>query len=290
MFASRSAVSSGVLTQAHGLTAASRNTPASVASHGVTTLLFASGRGGSGTTMLAALFAVAAAGDGHRVLFIDGDDMFGPASMLLGVRATATWQQLRAGNVGAQDVITPITQTLSVVAGGALQGTDAIVVTAAERRACMRRLAGVADRFDLIVIDCGARLDALAASITPHAAERLVAVTGSADPVTLATTYALAKAARLRHASLPVDVLVNRQEESEARRSFDALDAGARQFLGTTFGLAGIVPNDKTLDAALRAGMPFWDAAAGSPAAIAAHDAVTRMMSNAVLPLSRSGF
>jgi flagellar biosynthesis protein FlhG len=237
--------------------------------------------------LLAALFAATAAGDGHRVLFIDVDDVVGPASMLLGMRSAPSWQRLASSSVSAGDVITPVNATLSIVGGGSEGNTRAISV--AERRACIRRLAGVAQHYDLVVYDCGSRVDSLTAAITPHSAERLVAVTGGADPVTLAATYALVKSARLRHASLPVEILVNRQDESDALRSFDALDAGARQFLGSSLTLAGVIPHDRTLDAALAAGMPFWDAVAGSPVTLAAHDVVTRLLSNVSLSLSQRG-
>jgi MinD-like ATPase involved in chromosome partitioning or flagellar assembly len=128
------------------------------------------------------------------------------------------------------------------------------------------------------VIDCGARFDVVSAAVTQQADERLVAVASGADPIGLASTFALCKAVNLRHGALPLDVLVNRHEGSEAMRCFDAIDAGARQFLGTSLRFAGAIPTDPTLDAALRAGMPFPDAAAGSPAAIAAHDVVMRAL------------
>jgi flagellar biosynthesis protein FlhG len=123
--------------------------------------------------------------------------------------------------------------------------------------------------------------------VAPHANERLLAVSSGSDPVGLAATYALCKAVHQRHSALPVDVFVNRHEGSEAARCFDAIDAGARQFLGLTLRLAGVMPADPTLDAALRAGMPFFDAAAGSPAAVAAHEAVMRVL--AARLSSRSG-
>ena len=284
-----SAMSNGSVSQAQSLTTSNRQSPAGANGPGAPTLLVASGRGGSGTTLIASLLAVAAAGDGHRVLFIDADDVVGPASMLLGVRGAPTWQELRSSQRSAADVITPVSETLSIVAGGVAAGTDAIAVNPTERRACMRRLLSVTSGFDLVVIDCGSRLDALTASLTPHAGERLLAITAGSDPVTLASTYALVKAARLRHASLSVEMIVNRQDDADAQRSFDALDAGARQFLGISLTLAGIVSYDRTLDTALRAGMSFWDAAAGSPAAIAAHDVAARIMSPLSLSLSRSG-
>lgn len=266
---------------------------ASPSAGGTPTLLVASGRGGSGTTLLSALLAVAAAGDGVRVLLVDADDFVGPLALTLGVTPQASWTDLRGGRVTPSQVATPVSSTLTLVAGGAprhsgdAEGATAVAITAAERRACMRRLSPLAEQADLVVVDCGARLDPVLASITPHANERLVAVSAGSDPVALAATYALCKAVHTRHRALPVDVLVNRHEGSEAARCFDAIDAGARQFLGLSLRLAGAIPADPTLDAALRRGMPFPDAAAGSPAALAAHDVVMRALS--VRSPSRSG-
>ncbi|BAH37354.1 putative flagellar biosynthesis protein FlhG [Gemmatimonas aurantiaca T-27] len=256
---------------------------------GPTTLLCASGRGGSGTTLISALLAVAAAGEGHRVLLIDADDFVGPLAMTLGVTPRASWQDLRGGRVSPADVATPVSTTLTLVAGGAarLAGEGAPQLTSAERKACLRRLSALSEGMDLVVIDCGARLESVLAAITPHSGERLVAIASGADPVGLASTYALCKAVATRHGALPVELLVNRLEGSEAARCFDAIDAGARQFLGLSLRLAGAIPADPTLDAALRKGMTFADAAAGSPAAVAAHDVVTRALT--VRPLSRSG-
>lgn len=249
------------------------------ADRGTPTLLCASGRGGSGTTLVSALLAMAAAGDGHRVLLVDGDEHVGALSLMLGVHPRASWTDLRGGRVTPTDVATPLSTTLTLVAGGAPRVSgDAPPMTAAERRACLRRVSALASGVDLVVIDCGARFDTVAAAITPHADERLVAIAAGADPIGLAATYALCKAVHARHGALPLDVLVNRHEGSEAARCFDAIDAGARQFLGTSLRFAGAIPTDPTLETALRAGMSFPDAAAGSPAAFAAHDAVLRAL------------
>jgi len=247
---------------------------------GVPTLLCASGRGGSGTTLLAALLAMSAAGEGYRVLLIDADEHVGPLSLLLRVTPRATWQDLRGGRVTPLDVAAPISTTLTLVAGGAPRQSsiDSLALSAAERRACMRRVGALAQGMDLVVIDCGSRFETITSAITPHGGERLLAITAGVDPIGLASTYALCKAVAARHGALPLDVLVNRHEGTEAVRCFEAIDAGVRQFLGTTLGFAGAVPTDPTLDAALRAGMPFPDAAAGSPAAIAAHDVVMRTL------------
>lgn len=280
------------LSQADGVRAGQAAAAYGAASResGVPTLLVASGRGGSGTTLLSALLAMSAAGEGHRVLLVDADDFVGPLALTLGVTPRASWTDLRGGRATPADVATPVSTTLTLVAGGAPRLSDASAAqptTAAERKACMRRVSALAESMDLVVIDCGARLDNVLGAITPHGGERIVAVSTGSDPVALAATYALCKAVVQRHSALPVDVLVNRHEGSDAARCYDAIDAGARQFLGFTLRLAGAIPADPTLDAALRAGMPFPDAAAGSPAAIAAHEVVMRALT--ARSSSRSG-
>lgn len=253
-----------------------------VATNGVPTLLCASGRGGSGTSLVAALIAVAAAGDGRRVLLVDGDDLVGPQAMLLGAKPWAGWQDLRGGRVQVSDIATPISSSLTLIAGGAprraAEGANT-TPNSAERRACLRRVSMLAAGHDLVVVDCGSRLETLFAAVAPQLHERVFAVTSRSDPIALASTFALCKAAHTRFAGLKIDVVVNRHDAVEGSKCFDAIDAGARQFLPRLpLRYAGAVPVDSTLDAVLRAGMPFLDAAAGSPAAHAAHELALRAL------------
>ena len=217
---------------------------------GVPTLLCASGRGGSGTSLVAALLAVAAAGEGARVLLVDADEHVGPLSMLLGVTARASWLDLRGARVAPRDVVTPISTTLALVAGGAARmgAAPSTSLTAAERRACMVRVHSLAQGMDVVVVDCGARFDAVTASLQPHRGEQLLAIAAGADPIGLAATFALCKAVHARQRALPLHVLVNRQDGSDAMRCFDAIDAGAKQFLGTALHYAGAIPTDPTLE------------------------------------------
>ena len=244
-------------------------------SNAVPTLLCASGRGGSGTSLIAALIAVAAAGDGRRVLLVDADDLVGPQSMLLGVKPWAGWQDLRGGRVQIRDVATPVSASLTLVAGGApRRAADDANTTpnAAERRACLRRVRALGEGHDLVVVDCGSRLETVLAAVAPQMHERVVAVMTGRDPIALAATFALCKAVHHRYSEIKIDVVVNRQDTEEASQCFEAVAQGVRQFLpNCPLQYAGSVPLDSTLDTVLRAGMPFLDAAAGSPAAHAAY-------------------
>lgn len=247
---------------------------------GPVVLVCASGRGGSGTSLAAALLALAAAGDGHRTLLIDGDELVGPQALLLGVTPLMRWPMLRGAAATTDHLGITIAPTLSLVAGGRVDAAapDPLLSTA-ERRACFARLHTLASSFALVVIDAGARLETVLAALDgARSSVRLVVVTGGQDPVALASSYALLKAVHARHPLLAIDLLANRLDDATASRVADTIAQGAEQFLGRAIAFAGALPNDSALDAALRAGMPFLDAVTGSPVAVAAHDTVLRMV------------
>jgi hypothetical protein len=80
------------------------------------------------------------------------------------------------------------------------------------------------------------------------------------------------------------DLVVNGHDDDEAQLAFTHVSQACRTFLDTTLRLAGALPHDGCLDVALRAGMPLQDAAAGSPAAVAAHAMVERLLHDLVAP------
>jgi MinD-like ATPase involved in chromosome partitioning or flagellar assembly len=85
--------------------------------------------------------------------------------------------------------------------------------------------------------------------------------------VAVAACYALVKATAARHPDLAADVVLNGGDGAPARRAADELAAAARRRLERRLDCLGFVPDDPSLRAALAAGMPLPDAAAGSPVA-----------------------
>ena len=254
-------------------------------------VVVASGKGGVGTSTVAALLALAAAGLGQRVLLVDPDDQVGPLAQLLGVRPRHALADLRDG-VDAAELVVPVSELLALVPGGP-PAEASRAVEGAERRALLRRVGGLYGSHDLIVIDGGSRFELVgaccdgAAGVAGGAPARLVAVTGT-DPIALAATYALVKATAQRPGIGSTELLVNRADGETAARTFALADEAARQFLGRSLVLAGSLPDDACLDLALRAGMTLLDAAAGSPAAAAAHELATRLLAPAGGPGSRA--
>lgn len=250
-----------------------------------TVVVVGSGRGGSGTSVAAALLALSAAAAGRRVLLADLDEHVGPQRLLLGVAPAHGLSALRTG-LAPEALLVPVSTTLSLLPGGG----DDTPLDPAERRALLRRATATFAAHDVVVLDAGSRLDAVRAGLQTawaaaragdgNLAVRLLVVTGS-DPIALAAAYALVKGVAADDAadrpSLPIDVLASRLDDDEARRTFEHVDAAARQFLQQPLRFAGTLPDDATLAVALRAGMPLQDAAVGSPAAVAMQTIAARL-------------
>ncbi|HYD52450.1 MAG TPA: hypothetical protein VEA99_07475 [Gemmatimonadaceae bacterium] len=132
-----------------------------------------------------------------------------------------------------------------------------------------------ADAYELVVVDAGARADAAAAACALEGERTLLLVVGD-ERADLAASYAMAKAvvmAAERDANrLPptLAVVANRLDAVSARWAAESLADACRRFLGRPMLVAGHLPDDPTLAAAIAAGMPIADAAHGSPASDAA--------------------
>jgi flagellar biosynthesis protein FlhG len=233
-------------------------------------VVFASGKGGTGTSTLAALFAVGVAAAGQRVLLVDGTTGLGSLHLYLGVQAGSGWSALKGGTAAA-DLLVPVTDTLTLLPGGDGEAVgDA--VSAVERQVLFRKVSALYTGYDLVVIDAGSRLDSVLAACAPVAG-RMVAVS-TPDRVSLASTYALVKVVGGKLPELPITVVVNRGDEDAA----ETLRGAVRRFLARSLDGVGAIPDDECLRAGINAGMDIQDAAVDSPAATAMLEVGTRFV------------
>src|SRR5947209_5967967 len=86
--------------------------------HAPQRLLVASGKGGVGTSMVAALTALSAAEGDRRVLLVDACEGAGTLHHLFGLRPARSVWTLGAGAADAREVLIPIHASLTLVAGG----------------------------------------------------------------------------------------------------------------------------------------------------------------------------
>ena len=239
-------------------------------------LLVTSGKGGVGTSIVAALCALTAAELGRRVLLVDATEGGGTLHHLFGVRPKHSLWMLSHPRVASKDALTSIDETLTLVAGGT-SGAAVAPTSDAQRRTALTRLAAAYDDFDLVVFDGGSRLDTINA-VGDLAKPRVLLVT-SADRLALAANYALVKAVRARRVSTSISVVANRHGDALAAEACDFLVGACSHFLGRSIDVAGAIPDDPCLQAAVGAGMTVRDALSGSPAA----DAMRRILA-LVLP------
>jgi flagellar biosynthesis protein FlhG len=256
-----------------------------------TTLLVASGKGGVGTSVMAALIALTAAESGRRVLLVDASEAGGTMHHLFGVRPAQSLWMLSHPRITPSDALIAVDETLMLLAGGT-SGAAIAPTSDDDRRAALSRLAGVYADFDLVLFDGGSRLDTLSA-ICDVANPTLLLVT-SADRLALAANYALVKSVRARRPSTSISVVANRHGEALAAEACEFLVSACAHFLGRSITVAGAIPDDPCLQAAVGAGMTVRDALIGSPAADAMRGVLTSVLpswptsSHAAMPVSPS--
>jgi flagellar biosynthesis protein FlhG len=236
---------------------------------GPQTVLVASGKGGVGTSMVATLMALSAAHSDQRVLLVDATESGGTLHHLFGMRPERSLWMLTRPNAELRDTLVAIDESLTLVAGGTAGGANP-PRNDAERRAALASVSQVFGAFDLTIIDGGSRLDGVSAIVETLDPQILLAT--SADRLSLAANYALVKALRARRDDLEISVVTNRNGASVAEEACQYLIGACSHFLGRAIEIAGVIPDDPCLQAAIGAGMSVRDALEGSPAAEAARD------------------
>ena len=231
-------------------------------------VLVGAGKGGIGTSMVAALLALSFAEQGRRTLLIDGDDQAGTQHHWFGVEPRIGIGALRTTGVDPREAVVQASEMLHLLPGGGIADGAVPMLTTSDRRVIWRRVAGLYADHDFVIIDGGSRLDTLIAAST--AGIRRLAVVSAADPVALAATYALLKAIDARIPGLPVDFVANGQDEMRARALYDHVQMAAQRWLRRGLNYGGTIPEDIQLRDRLSAGGTFAATAPNTPAATAA--------------------
>lgn len=233
-------------------------------------LLVGSGKGGVGTSTVAALLAVMAAADGQDVLVVDADESHGALPLLFGVVPEHPLARLQGGDVSVSELLIHLGHGLALLpAGGGADPEHRLEPT--QRRNLLRRVSSLYDRFDLVIVDAGSRLDQVL-SAASAGGTRLLAVS-AAERVSAAATYALVKVIDSEFAGMPIDLLFNRCRLSAANAAFEEVDRATRHFLQRGIEFAGAIPEDERLRETIEAGTPIQDVAAlGTSATAACHE------------------
>lgn len=244
-----------------------------------TVVAVGSGKGGVGTSTVAALLAATMAEAGHRVLLVDAGQRLGGLHHLLGVEPAGSLGQLR-GDREPHHLLVPVAERLSLFPAS----TDEGELRPTERRLLMRRVMSLYPSFELVVVDAGSSAESLVAACA-DGATRLLAVTAG-DRISLVATYALVKLLHERTPGVRVDIVPNRVADDAVDRLHEYLNGAAVRFLSRTVPFAGAIPDDPDFGHALAAGLGTAEASLGSNAAIAVRTIGERILAEAAVPPS----
>lgn len=236
-----------------------------VASTSARVVCIASGKGGTGKSVLASNLAILRARRGERVLLVDFDAGLANAHLLLGLAPPYDVGHVMEGEVSAHDALVDGPHGMKLLAGGVGRQTM-IDPTRRELDRLFKALRALESEFDLILIDHGA---GLSYSTVAHlaATSTLILVTNH-EVTALSDGYALYKRAHMVNSNLRVGLVVNRApDERIAMDAWERFRGAAHKFLGHTPELIGWVPADPAIPQAVQMRQPAVLSFPESPAA-----------------------
>jgi flagellar biosynthesis protein FlhG len=226
-------------------------------------LAVTSGKGGVGKTNLSVNLAACAAAQAHRVLLIDADLGLSNSHIVLGVSPQYHLGNLLDGSAGLDDVLEPGPHGLRVLS--ASSGEQELTrLDDAQKHRLLSALDPLDDRFDLVIVDCGAGLGDNVVFFAGAAQMTLLVVTP--EPTSLTDAYAAVKVlsrSGVRHFAVVVNLV---SDDRQARDIFQKLVRVTDQFLEARMTYAGSVPRDENVQRSVMAQQPIVDLYPQSPA------------------------
>lgn len=231
----------------------------------------ASGKGGVGKTWFAATLTQCLARRGRKVLLFDGDLGLANVDIQLGILPQYDISAVLTGRMALSDVITPyaadgLERGFDVIAGRS--GSGALARWRPEAVQGLRDgLSQIAARYDHVVLDLAAGVDASVTTLADHGGKIYVVVTP--DPTSITDAYAFIKLMHQRRAESDFNIVVNMaKDRAEASHTYEAIARATEAFLKITPRLAGAVRRDKAVAMAIRRQMPLLAHQSGCPAAV----------------------
>ncbi|MEL6430797.1 MAG: AAA family ATPase [Planctomycetota bacterium] len=240
-------------TVADGVVHAPRSTVAPAKSS-ARIVCIASGKGGTGKSVVATNLALQRAKRGERVLLIDFDAGLANDHLLLGLAPPYDIGHVMTGEVAARDALVEGPLGIKLLAGGV--GRQVMIdPTRRELDRLFKALKPLESEFDLILVDHGA---GLSYSTVAHlaATSTLILVTNH-EVTALSDGYALYKRAHMVNHAVRVGLVINRvPDERIALGAWERFRGAAHKFLGHTPELIGWVPVDPAVPQAVQMRSP----------------------------------
>lgn len=214
----------------------------------------ASGKGGTGKSILATNLAIDRARRGERVLLVDFDAGLANAHLLLGLAPEHDLGHVMKGEVAVRQALVEGPHGLRLLSGGVGRPTLANP-TRRELDRLFRALRPLEDDFDLMFIDHGAGLGY--STLAHLAATSTLLLVTNHEVTALSDGYALYKRATMLNRSIRVGLVVNRvPDERLAEAAWERFRSASQRFLGHQPEYVGWVPADPAVGQSVQRRVP----------------------------------
>jgi len=225
----------------------------------------ASGKGGTGKSVLTSNLAVHLAASGIRVLAIDADMGLANLHILLGMRPRRTVLEVIDRGAGLDDIaeVGPVGLRLAAGGSGVAEMADLDSGRIGRLVAAMEELGRQAD---VVLVDTGAGIGRATTSFL-YALEEILVVT-TPDLTAMTDAYAVIKNVAHNNAAARLFLVVNRAPSAvEGLEVFSRMDRISRRFLGRPLTYLGHVLEDERVPASVAAQRPILLDQPAAPAA-----------------------
>jgi len=211
----------------------------------------ASGKGGVGKTWLSISLAQALARRDQRVLLFDGDLGLANVDIQLGLEIEEDLGNVIAGQVSLNQAITPFTDGgFDIIAGRSGSGVLADLDDNRVRR-LQSELWLLAQRYDKVIVDLGAGVEAGVRALTPRGGMTVVVVTD--EPTSLTDAYAFIKVTLKQNPKARLGVVINMaKDRHQGERTYATLVKACENFLKFKPELVGVIRRDDRVPDAIR--------------------------------------
>ncbi len=217
-------------------------------------LCVASGKGGTGKSVIATNLATLRSRRGERVLLVDFDAGLANAHLLLGLAPEYDLSHVMQGQVRAEEALVEGPEGLMLLSGGVGRHNLANP-TRRELDRLFKALRPLESLFDLIIVDHGAGLGY--ATVTHLAATSTLLLVTNHEVTALSDSYALYKRAHLVNAEIRVGLVVNRVPDgNRALGAWERFQSASDRFLGHEPEYIGWVLADPAVHRSVEARVP----------------------------------
>jgi flagellar biosynthesis protein FlhG len=214
-----------------------------------------SGKGGVGKTNVTINLALALSRKGLKVVILDADFGLANIDVLFGIVPKYTLLDLIHDEKSIFEVLTDGPDNIKFLSGGS--GVEELIhLDRKQLRKFVSNINLLDKLFDVILIDTGAGLSQHVMSFV-MAADEIILVT-TPEPTAITDAYALIKMVSRRDRKKPIQILVNKAENSrEAENISEKLSAVSEKFLSLKLLKLGYILFDDTVTKSVKIQKPF---------------------------------